>query len=134
MERNVVLYAEDDYDDFDLLKEIFFERYPDILLIHATRGTHLLHSLEDEQIRQRTSLVILDNNMPELDDKQTLVAIRTNPAYNHIPVVIFSTTLRPQEIVFFESMGAHCFRKAVKIEELEALVEKFRSLRLQSQD
>ncbi len=36
-------------------------------------------------------LIILDQNMPLMSGKDTLIALKTAPEYQHIPVIIYST-------------------------------------------
>jgi CheY-like chemotaxis protein len=130
MERNLILYAEDDYDDFALVQEEFLNCHPELVLIHATRGRYVINSLADKEFCHKVSLIILDNNMPELDGKQTLKEIRNFPECNEVPVIVFSTSLSPSDLEYFEALGAKCYKKPVRMDTLSAMVKEFCGLRL----
>lgn len=89
--RKTILYAEDDLDDFDTLKEVFSDLDPELEMIHAKNGLEVLSYLENNGINNKPSLIILDGNMPGMNGKETLECLMKMKQYNDIPVVVYST-------------------------------------------
>ena len=52
----------------------------------TTSGREVLDHLE--KAKRLPELIILDHQMPELDGEQTLLLLKKNPAFQHIPVLI----------------------------------------------
>jgi len=57
----------------------------------------------------RPHLMILDLNMPRKDGRAVLAAVRADPVLKRIPVVIFTTSLAPQDIARCYELGASCY-------------------------
>ena len=72
------------------------------------------------------SLVFMDINMPILDGKQTLQAIRNNPALAHIPVIMLTTSDRDKDVMDSYRMGANAF--ITKPVEIKTFIETFKQL------
>ena len=121
-----ILYVDDDKDDLAVISDAF-EKYTDHLrIIHAHNGFEGLQLLK---LMKKSStlpcLIILDINMPVMDGKEALAEIRKNPDYKKIPVVVFSTSNKPSDRVFAESMGADFITKPSTYLKLESLVSEF---------
>ena len=104
--RNVIL-VEDDPDDRDLFTT-FFGRRPDVKLLPAvTNGIELIQYLESllSDI-DFPHLIVLDQNMPMMNGKQTLQYLKSNPRYSNIPAVIYSTYADSSLIVDCKKLGA----------------------------
>ncbi len=54
-------------------------------------------------------LVLLDLNLPGVNGKQALRALRENPAFDLLPVVVMSGSERPEEIAECIRLGANSF-------------------------
>lgn len=86
-----ILLAEDDEDD----KMIFTEIVKTLIAgsnIHfdaVDNGVQIMQALEGAP--HLPDLVVLDQNMPQLNGKETLELIKKSDRFNHIPVVIYST-------------------------------------------
>ena len=57
----------------------------------------------------RPDLVILDLNLPKKDGQAVLAAMKAAPTLRKIPVVIFSTSQLPKDIVRSYELGANCY-------------------------
>ena len=55
------------------------------------------------------SLIVLDLNMPELDGRQTLKAIKDNPSFQHIPVAVVTTSSSRIDREVCQKLGASLF-------------------------
>lgn len=99
-----ILYAEDDLDDFDTLKEVFSDLAPEFEMIHARNGLEVLSYLEIHAIENKPLLIILDGNMPGMNGKETLECLMKMHQYNDIPVVVYSTYM---EQAIMDLCGKH---------------------------
>ena len=90
---NYVLYAEDDLDDIEMLKNSLGELDPEKNIIPVRNGEELMHFLEALRSDQMLPcLIILDVNMPRVNGEQALRQLKESKRYNRIPVVLFSTS------------------------------------------
>ena len=95
----------DDAADYRSLVEIIFKRYlPDYSLHLFADGQSFLNALP--QLSTEPHLILLDQRMPRLNGYQTLVALKQNTAYQHIPVVMISADASASEIESFYEAGA----------------------------
>jgi DNA-binding NarL/FixJ family response regulator len=87
-----VILVEDDPDDRDLF-HLFYEERADIKLLPTLEnGTDLidyLHSLSQND--RLPDLIVLDQNMPKMNGKQTLAFLKSNSRFANIQTVIYST-------------------------------------------
>jgi two-component system, chemotaxis family, chemotaxis protein CheY len=83
--------------------------------LEATNGQEALDILEHEAV----NLVMLDWNMPILDGYETLLKIRSNPATQHIPVIMVTTESEKGNVIRAIQAGAqHYFTKPFNQEDL----------------
>lgn len=93
--KKLILCADDDPDDRELLCETATKLDPSVTIVHAEHGEHLLKKLEDLTSKNLLPcLIILDMNMPVMDGKTTLIELRKHSEWNKIPVAIFTTSPR----------------------------------------
>ena len=73
-------------------------------------------------------LIVLDLNMPVLNGTQTLLHLKRDVRYKHIPIIIFSTSENEEERRKSLSFGAVDYLvKPMNYEEGEAIVKRFAS-------
>lgn len=86
-----IMLAEDDEDDKWIFTEIMKGLAVDgnIRFDALDNGLQIMQALENNP--ELPDLVILDQNMPQLNGKETLELIKKDERFNHIPVVIYST-------------------------------------------
>lgn len=123
--KHTIVYAEDDLDDLFILKQAF-QRHDHINVIHAPDGKLALMMLEGmAQDNMLPCLVILDINMPVMNGREALQAIRNHTDLSKLPVVLFSTSNSPMDKIFAESYEAILITKPVEFSNLEAIVDQF---------
>jgi CheY-like chemotaxis protein len=100
-----VVFAEDDEDDQLYFREVFREINADIQIVFVTDGNQLLQLLRNFL----PDIVFLDLEMPYKNGLECLVELRRNLSSVNLPVVVFSSTMRPANIQTAYEMGAHLF-------------------------
>src|SRR6059058_3522978 len=96
--KHTIVYAEDDLDDLFLVRQAF-EKHDHIEVVHAPDGRKALRTLEEMAGENfLPCLVILDINMPVMNGREALQAIRNHPQLQHLAVVLFTTSNNPSDI------------------------------------
>jgi CheY-like chemotaxis protein len=123
--KSLVLYADDDADDRELIKDAF-EQYASIIELKTfEKGADLLHFLHQiAPLQPAPCLVILDINMPGLDGKQTLRRIRSMDNFQEVPVVLFTTSTLPAEAAFARAHNAGFVTKPLHNNQIQAILHQ----------
>ncbi len=117
--KPLILIAEDDPADRDLIKRALADTSVEIEIVRdgVEIVEHMANSLRDGSSKQRPDLVILDLNMPRLDGKAVLEQLRKHSLAKQIPVVMFSSSNREDDIKDCYKLG--CSSYVVKPTDLE---------------
>lgn len=70
-------------------------------------------------------LVVLDINMPVMNGRETLQAIRNHPHFNKLKVVIFSTSNSASDAAFAQNFDAYLITKPIEYADLEKVAKAF---------
>jgi len=89
--NNLILYADDDTDDRSWVSEACKILNCSLNINFVENGRQVIDYLKS-QVTRLPSLIVLDLNMPEMDGRQTLQYLKSNPDYKEIPVAIVSTS------------------------------------------
>jgi CheY-like chemotaxis protein len=108
-DKSVLIYLADDDEDDRL---IFSEALSELstythTLITAEDGNKLLDHLTVNTTRP--DIVFLDLNMPNKNGKETLMQIRRNSAFMHLPIVVYSTSTSDLDIDEAYEKGASLY-------------------------
>jgi len=123
--KHTILYAEDDLDDLFIVKQVF-EQHDHITVVHAADGKKALLVLEEMLLGNiLPCLVILDINMPIMNGKEALQAIRNHHHLNRLAVVLFTTSNSPSDVAFAKSLDAILITKPVEYSDVELIARKF---------
>ena len=113
--------VDDDIDDVSLFQEMLTEVDPSIKFTHANDGQEALDQLLSKSTKP--DLIFLDLNMPRMDGKQCLKLIKQAELLKEIPVIMYTTSSRSQDIEETMLHGAVCFiTKPSSIRELESIL------------
>ena len=124
MIRHSIIYAENDFDDYFLLKTAFEDVREDIDLIHVDDGWELLEHMQKISLPSLyPTLIILDINMSGVGGKETLSLLKATKRYSHIPVVMFTSSTNANEHMFYKNYGIEMITKPSSFDEF---VEKAR--------
>ncbi|MGC9968077.1 MAG: response regulator [Syntrophobacteraceae bacterium] len=128
----VVLMADDDEDDCFLVESAFREIGIDHDLRFVANGLELLDYLynegdfRDHEKYPKPDLILLDLNMPMMDGRQALKAIKADPRLWDIPILIFTTSREELDIELTRREGASSFlTKPEVFEDLADVLSKF---------
>src|SRR6188768_3557680 len=100
----VILIVDDDPEDIQLFAEALLEIDESINCVEAYNGLEALKVLKRNSFLP--NYIFLDINMPLMNGRKCLEEIKSNPNYNHIPVIIYSTTTDVKQIEEFRKLGA----------------------------
>jgi len=101
-----ILFVDDDPDDLAFFKEALarLDLTYKLFTVDSCKGV-FMHIAEKE----RFDLIFLDINMPEVDGKECLKALKANEDYRHVPVIIFTVSQSPDDINEVYESGAHYY-------------------------
>jgi len=127
-----ILMADDDEDDRLLTQDALAESRVLNELHFVEDGVELLEYLErkgkfeDKTLSPRPGLILLDLNMPRMDGREALQAIKANPNLKGIPVVILTTSKQEEDMVKGYDLGAASY--ITKPVTFDGLVELMKTL------
>ena len=98
-----ILIADDDQEDLLLIEEALTGLGRNAKYVF--NGIEVLEYLE--QCTSLPSLIVLDLNMPKLNGTETLQSLKKDPRFQHIPVLIYSTSINPFEKAKCAQLGAN---------------------------
>lgn len=100
--------VDDDIDDQQFLIEALIENEPSCRCFTVSNGQEAVANLI-EAIIPPPDVIFLDLNMPLMNGRECLAALKQVPSLQHIPVVIYSTTSNKKEIKEIIALGASYF-------------------------
>lgn len=124
--KNIVLYADDDIDDLQLVEESFSNFANNVEVITVTDGIRALQYLKGlNTLDPRPCLIILDINMPRLTGKEVLQEIRKSDLFRDTPVVLFTTSSLQQDKDFARRYNAGLITKPIDVKQMEFITTQF---------
>ena len=112
--RRTILLAEDDPNDLELtliaLKEhIQYNNL--IIVINGVEALNYLYRREEyASVREPLpSLILLDNKMPKMTGLEVLEAIKADPQFCCVPVVMLTSSKEDRDIVQSYELGANAY-------------------------
>jgi CheY-like chemotaxis protein len=116
--KQVLLYAEDDMDDFESLVDALEQLTDKYQIVNAKNGTEVISMLQNDFAEHHPSVVILDLNMPLMDGKEVLAWMKSEEEFRHIPVMVFTTSSREEDVRMCQSHKCTFFRKPTLYRDL----------------
>ena len=124
--KHIVLYADDDTDDLMLVQEAFANYTTTVEVVTASDGTEALSYLENlSPLDPAPCLIILDVNMPRMNGKEALKAIRSRERFEEIPVALFTTSSLPLDKAFAERYKASFITKPIDVNQMAIIADQF---------
>jgi CheY-like chemotaxis protein len=100
----MILYADDDVDDREILFDVVNQIDPAIRCEFANNGLEAMNFLAESH--QRPDYIFLDINMPLMNGKTCLTILKSHSTLKTIPVIMYSTTILQEEVRELYSLGA----------------------------
>lgn len=124
--KNIVVYADDDPDDIELVEEAFRQFANNVEVITFSNGGQVLSYLKNlSEGDPFPCLIILDINMPVLNGKEVLVRLREMEKYDPVPVVLFTTSSMPLDKNFAKHYNAGFITKPLGSEQMKIITQQF---------
>ena len=124
--RNIILYAEDDEDDQQLIKDSLQNYSDDIEVVIHNNGVEAVSYLNNlSETEPAPCLIILDINMPKMNGIEALKQIRKNDRFAQIPAILFTTSSQPLDKKFAAEYKAGFITKPIDAAQMKYIAEKF---------
>ena len=91
MKYKKIFLIDDDIDDRLIFADLLKAADPDIKLGFAENGLEMITQLEKTPDGDLPDMIILDQNMPKMTGKESLIFLKSSARYRHIPTFIYST-------------------------------------------
>ena len=124
--KHIVVYADDDPDDIELVEDAFKRYANNVEVIPFRDASQALSFLKNQtDLDPLPCLVILDINMPVMDGKEALIRLRQIERYEAIPVVLFTTSSLPLDQAFAKRYDAGFITKPLGYDQMEMITRQF---------
>ena len=121
-----ILLVEDNPGDVRLTIEALKDGRVDNPLDAVKDGVEALAYLRQEgeyASKPRPDLILLDLNLPRMDGREVLAAIKEDPQLRRIPVVVLTTSRAEEDVLRTYHLHANCFiTKPVDLDQFVAVV------------
>ncbi|HWJ29361.1 MAG TPA: response regulator [Flavisolibacter sp.] len=122
MKSRYIIFADDDADDLELITGFFKQYNQSINVIEFKNGKEVLKFLDDfVNHASKPLLIVLDINMPRLNGKETLAAIRKHPDYNNIPILVYTTSFNKTDEEYCKKYNASWINKPNNMEGVKQI-------------
>ena len=126
-DKIVIVMADDNDDDKTILKEAFNRAQLDIgKLVLVDNGADLIEKLSSEELKNKPVIILLDLNMPHKNGYQALKEIKQEESTKKIPIIIWTTSSRQEDIDQCYSLGANSY--IVKPDRLKGVVDAVKTM------
>lgn len=119
-----LLLADDDMDDCEFFKDALEDISRPLFLSTVNNGVELMRFLLAHQ-DQHPDVIFLDLNMPRKSGMECIAEIKALDLINHIPIIIYSTSLDRAVVNSLYDMGAyHYIQKPSEFSHLKTVIKK----------
>ena len=112
MTSHVLLYVEDEKGDVFFMRHAFDQIGAPAKLHIASTGPQAIAYLSgtgefsDRVAHPIPNVILLDINLPGLSGFDVLKWLRERPDFRHLPVIMFSSSIRPEDLQKARDLGA----------------------------
>jgi CheY-like chemotaxis protein len=123
-----IVLVEDDADDRFMMHQAFQDvHFADHVQFFSSSDIFLSHISQLQDKSAFPSLIVLDFNMPVINGGELLLHLKKHEKLKHIPVVLYSTGMRPiLKDTLLASGASECFEKGMEYQELLRLAKTLR--------
>jgi CheY-like chemotaxis protein len=124
--RHLVLYADDDIDDIQLVRDAFMNYTNKVELVCVSDGLEAISFLKSiPHSDPSPCLIILDINMPRMDGKEALVKIRQMERFEDSPAILFTTSSQSIDKAFAAKYNAGFLTKPIDYNQVDSVASTF---------
>jgi len=130
---HAILLVEDNPDDVEITRRALRESAAPVDLIVVRDGQEAVDYLLRQGRHARDAawrlpdLILLDLNLPRLTGREVLERLRASDALRSVPVVVLTTSKRPEDVRDLYAAGANTYIE--KPQDFNQLVEVLRTVR-----
>jgi CheY-like chemotaxis protein len=118
----LILAVDDDREDLDLFCDVVTEIDSTIDVMRAESGEEALNFLLTRAVTL-PDFIFLDINMPRVDGRECLKAIRKEKLTKPLSVIMYSTSLSSADKALFEKLNAKFLTKASTFDQLRTSLQ-----------
>ncbi len=126
---HVILLVEDSDEDYYITDRAFKKAGVANHLYRCVDGADALDYIfqrdkySDPTSAPRPNVILLDLNLPKVDGREVLKAIKSNDDLRHIPIIVLTTSIDEKDVKYCYQMGANSYiQKPVSLDRfLEAI-------------
>jgi CheY-like chemotaxis protein len=119
MEEAYVVHVDDDKDDAQWLKESF-GLYSKIAVCHFPDANSFLKATELSK-NISPCLMVIDLNLPDINGLELITKIKLDPAYNKVPIVVYTTGYSPADKANCDKLNIELFKKPNTVQDWQAI-------------
>jgi CheY-like chemotaxis protein len=123
-----VLIADDDVDDIEMLTTALKEQENALDIRIADNGKNVLEQLRQTGNGNLPCILVMDMNMPRMDGRETVVAIKAHEHLKKIPIVLFSTSKNKTDELFAEKWAVRYLQKPDTVQGLNEMARSILAL------
>jgi CheY-like chemotaxis protein len=116
-----ILIADDDQDDIDMLTTALKELESNLEVRIANNGKNVLEQLRHANAEAVPCMLVMDMNMPRMDGRETVVALKAHEHLKNLPIVLYSTSKNKTDEMFAEKWGVRYFQKPDTVQGLNEM-------------
>ena len=114
--ESYIAYVEDDKEDVEIFQELFCSPSP-VAVKYFTDGAQLEQHLS--RAAQLPCLILLDISNPVQSGTETVRLLQQHPAYQSIPVILFSSSVKSIRLDQFQHTDVSILEKPSSLKEWE---------------
>jgi CheY-like chemotaxis protein len=119
----LLLSIEDDQDDIALIEEAALEFDSSLRFVAKANGKEammFLHRQKEEN--NLPCLILLDINLPLMNGKEVLEALKNDSKFKEIPIVVFTTSSGQREKLLCDAFGVEMITKPNRVFEFKKVL------------
>lgn len=124
LKKYKVLWADDDHEDLEMFRDVLVELTPEYEIVEFENGKAVLDYLEVQTSDNYPCLIILDMNMPVLNGRDTLTILKRDARFSPIPVVVFTTSSSPLDMMFCKQFNTDMLTKPPSYDSIREVVQR----------
>lgn len=128
-----IIVVDDDEEDRQVIDEAFQAIGYEAEVKKLIDGRELLRYLEEVEPALYPSLIVLDNTLPQMNAADLLATLKSNPSWQDVRVVVYSTLLTPAKKEQLLAAGAYtCIEKGSTMQQVMSVAGELKKLAQES--